>query len=271
MVKKNGIYYLYYIGADGDRSTDGGPRHRAIGVATSTDGIHFSKYEGNPIITYLPQNNEEEGVFSAAATLDANGDILLYFGGMIAKNQSSTTVSSDILLAISSDGLTFHNPGIVISHADKSVWGRGDELFPLGIYEQNGIRYLYYIAKGIGAQWDLGLALGIDRKTFSDSQPILEKGDDIIGGNVVHAGDGEIFLFLVRDFEQGRIEVRRSDPTSSGQLSPAMDTYDFGNNWRHATVYLDSESSTWFMYHRPRGGNEIYVRTAGLVLNEYEQ
>ena len=45
VVKKNGTFFLYYIGADGDRSTDKGPRHRALGVATSTDGINFTKYK----------------------------------------------------------------------------------------------------------------------------------------------------------------------------------------------------------------------------------
>lgn len=69
VVKKNGIYFLYYIGADGNRSTDGDARHRKLGVATSTDGINFTKYSGNPVITFLPHKGssreEEEGVFTA--------------------------------------------------------------------------------------------------------------------------------------------------------------------------------------------------------------
>ena len=60
VVKKNEIYFLYYIGADGDRATDGGPRHWALGEITSTDGIHFTNYSTNPIITQGSHNNEEE-------------------------------------------------------------------------------------------------------------------------------------------------------------------------------------------------------------------
>ena len=41
IVKKDGTYYLYYAGSDGPRG-DSGPAHRAIGVATSTDGVSVS-------------------------------------------------------------------------------------------------------------------------------------------------------------------------------------------------------------------------------------
>ncbi len=89
VVKKDGTYFLYYIGADGFRSTDGDARHRALGVATSTDGIHFTKYTGNPILTYLPNANEEEGIFSAGATLDLADNVMLYYGAMDAGNAAS--------------------------------------------------------------------------------------------------------------------------------------------------------------------------------------
>ena len=92
-IKKGNTYFLYYVGADGDRSTDGGPRHRALGVAISTDGIHFTKYAKNPIITYLPHNNEEEGVFSAGATLNIDGNIILYYGAMVAANSTTEEVT----------------------------------------------------------------------------------------------------------------------------------------------------------------------------------
>jgi len=113
VVKKDGVYYLYYIGADGNRSADGGPRHRALGVATSTDGINFTKYSGNPVITHLPHNNQEEGIFSAGATLDGNGDIVVYYGALWASNSTTENVDIYIGLAVSSDGLNFTDKGYV--------------------------------------------------------------------------------------------------------------------------------------------------------------
>jgi hypothetical protein len=175
VVKKDGVYFLYYIGADGDRSTDGGPRHRALGVATSKDGIRFEKHSGNPIIKFLPNNNEEEGVFSAAATLDATGNILLYYGAMDAGSQYSTWVTSDVRLAVSRDGFQFTDMGIALSYRDKSVWGYGDELFPVGSFQSDGIWHVYYIAKS-GVRRFLSYVTGTGMGKRPAKADKLEKG-----------------------------------------------------------------------------------------------
>ena len=48
-VKSAGVYYLYFQGASGYRPyPDEGASRRAIGVATSRDGVNFEKYPGNP-------------------------------------------------------------------------------------------------------------------------------------------------------------------------------------------------------------------------------
>ena len=68
VIKKNGTYFVYYIGASGGRSNDNGPAFRALGVLTSTDGVNFTKYAGNPVITHWEpsghQNAREAGVFT---------------------------------------------------------------------------------------------------------------------------------------------------------------------------------------------------------------
>jgi len=176
VVKKDGTYHLYYIRADGNRGfphTDKGPRHRALGVATSSDGIHFTKYSGNLILTFLPNNNDEEGIFSAAATLDGNGNVVLYYGAMDARSRNSTQVTSDVHVATSRNGLDFKDRGVVFSHEDSSVWGYGDELFPVGTFQANGKWYVYYIAKGRDAFWDLGLAQGSSIGNLPNSKLVL--------------------------------------------------------------------------------------------------
>ena len=86
LVKKDNTYFLYYLGADGKRVlSDGGVRHRAMGVATSKDGINFTKYSGNPILTHLPNKNEEEGIYAATVFLDGN-NFICYYGAMDAGN-----------------------------------------------------------------------------------------------------------------------------------------------------------------------------------------
>ena len=270
VVKKNGIFYFYYVGADGDRSTDGGPRHRALGVATSTDGINFTKYANNPILKHLPNNNEEEGIFSVAAILDANGDVVLYYGAMDAGNSTSESVDSDVRLALSSDGINFTDVGDVISHSDKSVWGKGDELFPLGAFHNQDTWFVYYTAKGSGAYWDLGLAWGPSKNNFNQFQPVLTDSSDMTdaygGGDVVRLGPEKIALFLLlsKKNETRPTEVKTAFTNSPITLSAPVYTYSFSDT-KHSSVFLDTETNTWFMYHLDSAGETIRVRTVSVA------
>jgi hypothetical protein len=217
-------------------------------------------------LTFLPNANEEEGVFSAAAIVDESGNVLLYYGAMDAGDANSTQVDSDIRLAISSDGLDFTDLGDVISHSDPTVWGYGDELFPLGAFHCEGAWYVCYTAKGKQASWDLGLARGSAPGSLQRTVPVLTRGPFVIGGgDVIPLAPREIALFLVRDFERGVIEVRRAGLRRPDILSAPLQRYSFAPDWRHATIYLDRSTRTWFMYHRHKRGNEIYVRTAPVL------
>jgi len=230
VVKKDGMYFLYYIGADGDRRpphTDAGPRHRALGVATSHDGITFTKYSKNPILMFLPNNNDEEGIFSAAATLDQNGNVVLYYGAMDAGSGSSTDVDSDIRLAISENGLDFTDVRDVVCQSDSSVWGHGDELFPLGTFRADEKWYVYYIAKGYVSFWNLGIAWGLDPKKLPYTKAVLTSGAHIIGGgDPVWLGPDKIGNFILRDFDKRIVEVRTAASNSPDKLSDPVDTYN---------------------------------------------
>jgi len=273
VVKKNGVYFLYYIGADGNRSSDGGPRHRALGVATSKDGIRFEKYSGNPILTFLPNKNEEEGIFSAGGTVDADGNVLLYYGGMNAGSRSSTLVTSDVRLAISRNGLQFTDAGVALSRSDRSVWGYGDELFPVGSFHAHGTWHVYYIAKSgrrlwsylTGARrvhWELGLAWGNSRQKLTNSRGVLASGSYVIGGGDAVELDGDrIALFIIRDFAERNIEVRTVSTKQPDRISEPVKTYRFGD-LGHATMFLDQDTNTWFMYFLDESAATIRVRTA---------
>jgi MYXO-CTERM domain-containing protein len=269
VVKKDGTYFLYYVGADGDRATDGGPRNRALGVATSLDGIHFTKHGGNPVFTHLPHGNEEEGIFSAGATVSGDTIHLLY-GAIWAANATTESVQGHLGHATSTDGLTFTDHGYVVSWDDPTVWGSGDELIPVGL-TQVGSEWLgYYIAKGSGFSWDLGLARGPSIAALAQTTgQVLVTGDIIGGGDPVWLDDDVFALFLVRSFTDNRIEVRTASAAAPGTLSQPVQTYTtFPPGYRHTTVILDREESLWFMYQstdREADGNHIVVRTAPAV------
>jgi hypothetical protein len=271
VVKKKGTYFLYYIGADGNRTTDGGPANRALGVATSKDGIHFKKFEENPILTHQPQNNQEEGVFSACSILDKNGDILLYFGAILASNAYTESVQCNPGFVSSKDGLHFKNQGYIFSWNDPQVWGHGDEIFPIGAFKFGEKYNVYYIAKSVEVSWGLGVARGDNPSDFSRFIEVQDEKRDIIGGcDPIHISKDRIAIFMVKDFNSNTIEVMTAPVDHPDKLSGPIQVYPmFQPNCRHTTVYLDRERKMWYMYQssdQPSNGNKIIVRTAEMKL-----
>ena len=128
VVKRGGTYFLYYQGSDGYDERDGTVTNRAIGVATSPDGLHFTKHPQNPVLRFSPTGNHEEGAVSSAVVVD---------GPMVVMSYGANTwtgrdqVSADARLATSADGVRFTDHGVILDHADRQVWGYGDEIFPV--------------------------------------------------------------------------------------------------------------------------------------------
>lgn len=250
VIKKDGTYYFYYVASDGPRSFDGGPRHRAIGVATSPDGIRFTKYDGNPIITYAPFNGEEEGANSAGVTLDATGQFVMVYGA--AQGRSSIIVA-DGRVALSDDGLHFTDAGQVISHCDPTLYGFGDEIFPVAVFQHQDNWIVYYVPNGAIGSRTMGAVWGPNWGTLPHSAMVL---DETSGGrpvdpwgNVVWLGPTQIALFIQRLWSPDTfIEVRTADPHTPHQLSEPVMRYDIPN-LKRGTVFLDRERNTWFMYY----------------------
>lgn len=254
-LKKGGKYFLYYIGADGDRSTDGGPRHRALGVATSNDGINFTKYNGNPIITYLPHNNEEEGIFSCGATLDDSGNVVLYYGALRAPNSTSVSVDIDIRMQTSSDGLSFTGDTLI-----RQV--SGSELTPIGtVHDQNGW-YVYYRGPLSGGRGPLKLLSGDSPDNLPSNELVLSNNGS--GGDAIWLDSENIALFLSISDSQRTVEVRVAPASNPQQISAPVEVYNFGSEWKHQATLFDRGMETWFMYQQLDGGTatDIYVRTA---------
>ena len=267
MVKKDDTFFLYYIGSDGDRGAphnDGGPRHRKLGVATSTDGINFVKYSGNPIIEFSPNDNEEEGIFSAGGFLDENGDVILYYGAMDSgSNPKSTQVDGDIRLAISKNGYDFKDIKDVVSHSDSSIWGYGDEIFPIGAFYADDTYHVYYTLGGTYIR-SMGMVSGPTKTDLGDSKKVLSLKDRVDGGcNPIFIRNDKIAMFIAMDkWDTGcstsYIEVRTADIPNPSKLSEPIETYNFGTH--DIVVYYNYNSNTWFMYYLD--GNTIKLKTA---------
>ena len=264
VIRKNGTYFLYYIGASGNRATDGGPAFRALGVATSTDGEKFVKFSGNPVLKHLPHNNPEEGIFSAGSSLDENGNIVLHYGAIWAANETTESVRSYIAAATSRDGFVFEDKGYIVRWDDPDVWGYGDELSPVGSMRSKGNWYVYYIAKGTHVPlWSLGLAWGPAANHLPNTEPVFSKLNFIDGGgDPVLLGDGKLALFVNPRNSRNKIEIRTSSLSAPGRFGSAVQTYYFKQGIFGQTVFLDAESETWRMYYLSGKGNAIRLMTA---------
>lgn len=271
LVRKDGRYYLYYIGASGDRVSDGGPAYRSLGVAVSTDGITFTKHPSNPVIEHFPDggygNVEEEGIFSAGIWTDDDGTIVLYFGGMESTDHSS--VDGDGVLATSVDGVRFTVHGDVIAHDNPDTFNHGDEIFPVAAYKSpDGVWHCYYVSKGHLGEWILGWASGsMDRFVrFAEAIDVLP--EEIIGAaGVIELSPERLMIPLRRGFEASVLELRMASPFSPSDLTELLGTWEF-EDLGHAIVHLDRERRLWLLYYLSHRFQDIRLKTAPLRLAE---
>jgi hypothetical protein len=264
-LRKGETYYLYYTGATGTRD-DGGPANRALGVATSADGIQFTKHPGNPILTHQPSapggtNVVEEGIFSAGGSLDEDGTVVLYFGGMEATG--STSVDSDGVLATSADGLTFTVHGDVIRHGAPGVIGN-DEVFPLGaLRTDDGAWHCYYTAKGGDVtDWTMVLASGPAANSLVDIRRVTGPAAGTFkgAGDPILLSDSRVLVPIKVRFGTGQsVELRSTSIDRLDDLSTLERSYRWGGV-DHLTIFVDRAAGMWFLYYRV--GNAIGVKTA---------
>ena len=262
-VKKNGTTYLYYNGTCCYRIVDDSVTWRSIGVATSPDGINFTKHGGNPVVTWFPNNSGEEGAVSSAAVLDTNGQIVLYYGANT--EESATTVNADGRLAVSSNGVDFTDQGIVLDHTDPSVWGSGDELFPITAIRDDGQWIVYYLPNGSPQGRKLGVTWGSARSSLDSTDAARDGGSTIAAwgtGGAAKIGADTWALFVNNVLAQPpETQVRTLSLATPDQLSTPVEIYRFPEV-RMATVLLDADSSTWFMYYRNTDSSAYGVKLA---------
>jgi hypothetical protein len=251
IVKKDDTYYFYYVAADGYRTHDGDARHRSIGVATSPDGIRFTKYAGNPIMNHRPYDGEEEGANSAGVTLDDDGRFVMVYGA--AKGPYDLIVA-DGRYAYSEDGFSFQDRGRALYHCNVRLYGWGDEIFPVAVIQIEDRWFVYYQPNGIpGTARTLGVAWGPSLDRLNNSTMVLnhESGSLPVGGwgNIIRLNEETLVLFNQRLWwPDTYVEVRVASPQTPYHLSEPLARYDIPN-LKRGVIFLDKERHTWFMYY----------------------
>lgn len=251
VLKIDETYYLYYQGASSYRyAFDETVCGRAIGVATSRNGISFEKFEGNPVITWAPNKECEEGAASLALATDHNGDILAFYGANTALD--SRNVNADARLARSPDGLNFHDEGIVLDHKDSTVWGSGDELFPITAAYTNGMWLLYYLPNKKGFTRKLGVAWGNSPFELEHSSAVMNQQQETVSmwgtGSHIKATPhtDTLTLFNNQEDKLQTWSISSGSPQNLGNLLASHTLENAG----HAVVMLDRKRRTWFLYYQ---------------------
>jgi hypothetical protein len=262
-VKRNGTFYLYYQGARGYRTSfDETVTWRAIGMASSADGMNFSKSPSNPIITWFPNEEEEEGATSGAAELTDKGEIILFYGANTALDK--TRVNADGRIALSADGVSFVDQGIALDHQDRSLWGSGDELFPIIAIHDGGRWFVYYLPNGRLQSRVLGVAWGSRPDKLTNSSAVRSGLKSVSAwgmGSAAQVGP-DLYALFINEVTEQRLEVRLVSLDSPEQLSEPIQIYKF-EAIHQGTVHLDEDGMTWFLYYRTEEGYGVMTAPVG--------
>lgn len=250
VIKKDDTYYLYYQGSsEYSAGFDESVFWRAIGVATSNDGIHFSKYVGNPIITWFPNQYGEEGAVSSGVTLDEHGKTFIFYGANT--QEGPTTVNADVRAASSEDGFSFSDMGFVLNRKDRSIWGSGDELFSVDTIYDSGKWIVYYIPNGNSKTGLLGVAFGNQFNELDQSSQVTSNNQPVVvWGTAGHVKLGsDTYALILNNVRENRTEVRLMSLQAPYIVSEPVTVYQF-DEVQQANLLLDEENELWFMYYR---------------------
>lgn len=166
VTRADSLYFMCYSGFDGSR--------HEVGLATSVDGLVWTKYAGNPVLTNgTPGQWDGISVQQIASTV-VNGTMYLYYEGQ---------TSGALGLATSADGYHWQkfsgNP--VMAPGSASSW---DHVFSLGsvLYDRGRFKLWYAGSMNGAGGWQLGYAYS---DTTTDDGTVAYWHFDETMGNIV--------------------------------------------------------------------------------------
>jgi hypothetical protein len=259
--RRHGAFLLYYVGArDYITALDNvGPADRAIGVATSPDGINWTKVRENPVITFSSSGNPEEGAVSLGVTV-ADEEVLAFYGANIALTSVTPEVNADIRLAASLDGVSFTDRGTVVRHHDRSVWGAGDEIHPTLAARAWGLFHVFYVPNGTPQREQLGMCSGTSASSLSGCRAVVRADGPVPSrgpSSAVPIGSDALAVFVST---RGGVDAYVVDDSDLSCFGAPLRRYASTGG---AVFMLDAARRTWFAYEDAWTHIEVKVAPAG--------
>lgn len=167
-------YYGYYSGEAGGATFQ-------IGLATSADGINWTRHPSNPVLSPGAGGSWDDAAVMAACVWKEGDNWYMLYGGEQADG------ATDIGLATSSDGVNWTKSGSnPVMERTAATWDAGGVRPGQAIVKEGSTYYLYYSGWQTYADfttWKIGLATSSDLTSWSKS-----------GNNPLLAGDASTYL-----------------------------------------------------------------------------
>jgi predicted GH43/DUF377 family glycosyl hydrolase len=176
ILKEDGIYYMWYTGFDDS------PISASIGVATSFDGLNWTRYAGNPILQPGTAGTWDDYlVISAGSVINDNGTYKMWYTG-----NDGTTNKIGYATATSPFGpWTKYASNPVLDLGAGGTWD--DYIVAGGQVIKDGSTYKMWYGGHDGAAYRVGYATSSDGISWTKyaSNPVLDLGtggswDDVI-------------------------------------------------------------------------------------------
>ncbi|SCW85490.1 Glycosyl hydrolases family 32 N-terminal domain-containing protein [Paenibacillus tianmuensis] len=228
VIKKGNTYYNYYSGYDGNVWR--------TGLATSADGINWSKYDKNPVLDISTDSWDSTYIAANGAAIEFNGKILYLYHGKPKDGPPA------IGLAQSEDGFSFKKHNVpVLTAGDKHSWDSNGVADPY-VIEHNGMLYMYFLGMDEMQVQRLGIARSEDGiKWEKIGKPIMDVGPK---GSFDENGLGEPSVIYYAPYFYMLYTGRAADEKRDIGVAISLD----GVNWKKLNyngLFNDRKIDTW--------------------------
>jgi hypothetical protein len=282
--KVGNTYYLFYsAGFNGCWNADGDSNHQSLGLATSTDGINFTKNANNPVLIphdFVPVSSHEEGIRTAYVQyIPSKNQFQGYFGvespggtntcgfGGVGNCGCNISVDAEVFFATSVNGKDWQVKGNVSGTYRKN----GYEVYASG-WVNNGSETGLFVTVAEGAMGKFAsrgsnpIALqqlgsvsklnwgwsGVDAFLHDDNNTITLMYNPS-GGNHPGVNNDNLYFATTKLDDMTNIQNERVITTSGDERNIIIKD---GNEWKW---YYSDETAL--------GNNTIRLRTHPVVLD----
>lgn len=247
VIKDGSTYKMWYEGSNGSV--------RQLGYATSSDGITWTKYAGNPVLTAGPEAYDSQ-VAGHGSLLYDNGVYKLWYHAI--GDQGII-----IAYATSPDGITWTKAGPVLL-PNAGGWD-SNALWGPSVLKIDTTYYMWYSAAGNQYPVSIGLATSTNGTTWTrvGAVPVVMDpgGTDQIGDpHVLYSGG--LFRMWHGDFSDGAIYYEQSTDGITW-TTPAL---ALGSSGHLDTSFSgDGKLSTTFAAGQPAWARSVVTQSNGKI------